>query len=520
MNIAALLHDTAARRAGQIAIVHRGRRIAFEELDRAASAAARDLAEAGVRPGWRVLVLVPMSIDLYVVLVALFRLRAAAVIVDPSAGRDRLERCVTRVAPDAMVGVPKGHLLRLFAPAVRRIRRHVAVGGYVPFARRVRLVSRGAADAVTACEPDTPALITFTSGSTGEPKAVVRTHAFLLAQHRALADSLALRAGEVDLTTLPVFLLGNLASGVTSVVPDADLRAPAAIAPAPVLAQIRSERVTRTVASPAFLLRLTEAPDAAASLGAMQRIFTGGAPVFPRTLDRLAAAAPAAHVVAVYGSTEAEPIAEIERRELADEDRAAMRRGAGLLAGRPVSAVRVRVVEDRWGNALGPWTSADLARATLPAAEAGEIVVAGDHVLRGYLDGRGDSETKIRVDADVWHRTGDAGCFDARGRLWLLGRCSAKVDDERGRLYPFAVECAVSDVAGLRRTAFVGRGGRRTLVLELENGAVAADVLREVRARIGWADIDETVVVPRIPVDGRHNAKVDYPALQRLLESA
>ena len=80
-----------ARRVGdRDAIVERRRRITFRELDRAAGSAAGDLARAGVRPGMRALVFSPMSIALYTTMIALFRLRAAAVFVDPSAGRERL----------------------------------------------------------------------------------------------------------------------------------------------------------------------------------------------------------------------------------------------------------------------------------------------------------------------------------------------------------------------------------------------------------------------------------------------
>jgi olefin beta-lactone synthetase len=517
MNIASILHDEAARRGGQPAIVHAGRTIAFDALDRAASNAARDLRALGVAPDARVLLLVPMSIELYVVLIALFRLRATAVVVDPSAGVGRLTTCVARVVPDGLVAAPKGHLLRLLSAAVRRIPVRAAIGGFAPFAQRIHVRSSGTADPVEPCSPDTPALITFTSGSTGEPKAAVRSHGFLLAQHRALADSLELAAGEVDLTTLPIFLLANLASGVTSVVSDADLRAPGAIDPAPVLRQIATHGVSRTVASPAFLLRLAADPSAGATLARMRHIFTGGAPVFPRTLDILARCAPGANVVAVYGSTEAEPIAEIERRQISDSDRRAMQGGAGLVAGAPVRHVQLAIVGDRWGTPLGPWTSAQMTDEHLPAGQHGEIVVTGEHVLGGYLDGHGDSETKIRVGDRVWHRTGDAGYLDNTGRLWLLGRCAAKVDDEAGRVYPFAVECAASGVEGLHRCAFVRHRGSRVLVVELEPGANQDAVTSSVSERLTWARLANVLVVPRIPVDGRHNAKVDYPALETML---
>ena len=139
--------------------------------------------------------------------------------------------------------------------------------------------------------------------------------------------------------------------------------------------------------------------------------------------------------------------------------------GAGLLAGPPVSSIRLRILPDRWGDALGPWTTEHLESQQLPSGQPGEIVVSGDHVLPGYLDGVGDSESKIHVDGRVWHRTGDAGYVDDRGRLWLLGRCSAKVSDSHGVVYPFAVEAAASGLveigidAGRIRTERFGPTG-------------------------------------------------------------
>jgi acyl-CoA synthetase (AMP-forming)/AMP-acid ligase II len=519
VNIAGVLEEQAGRFGDRDAIVERQRSITFRELDRAAASAAGDLARAGVRPGMRALVFSPMSIALYTTMIALFRLRVTAVFVDPSAGRERLNRSVARVRPDAFVAVPRAHWLRLTSPAIRAIPIKAAIGGGVPGAAAIARRVSDAAASIEPCDPDTPAIITFTSGSTGEPKAAVRTHGFLIAQHGALVDSLELAPGEIDLCTLPIFLLANLASGVTSVIPDADLRAPGAIDPAPVDAQIRAMRPTRTVASPAFVARLIDhAVRHGGHLSTFHRIYTGGAPVFPGMLDAIAAAAPNASVVAVYGSTEAEPIAKIDRRDISADDRAAMTRGAGLLAGRSASSIQLRILPDRWGTPVGPWTAADLERDTLGPDEVGEIVVTGEHVLCGYLDGHGDEETKVKVGEHVWHRTGDAGYLDAQGRLWLLGRCSAKANDGDGVLYPLAVECAAGAVPGVGRTAFVMHRQRRLLAAEVD-GEVAA-VRAELMERLAWAKLADVVIVPRIPVDRRHNAKVEYPALLQVLDRA
>lgn len=520
MNLVALVTAQAATRPHAPATIEsprgRVRVMTFAELDDAAQRAAAMLRAAGLREGDAVLVFQPMSAELYVALLALFRLGATAMFLDPSAGAVHLEACCELQPPRALIASAKAHLLRLRSRALRQIPLKFAIGLPVPGARRWS----GWRDCAPLSEvfpatEDTAALLTFTSGSTGQPKAAVRTHGFLRAQHRVLERNLALQPGEVDLATLPVFLLANLASGVTSVIPDADLRAPGRIEPDPVLQQVSAHQVTRCAASPAFFERLLEGERTQpGALAGLRKIFTGGAPVFPRLLEALGQAAPDACVEAVYGSTEAEPIAHIERREMHAEDHAAMRGGAGLLAGQPVAEIELRVLREQWGTPLGALSEAEFAARWVPAGEAGEIVVSGEHVLSGYLQGRGDAETKFRVGGSVWHRTGDAGRLDAEGRLWLLGRCSAQVTDARGSLWPFAVECSALGDLRVRRAALASVRGRRVLAVEGENLERGDAALLQALA---WAKLDRLVPVKRLPVDRRHNAKIDYPALAALL---
>lgn len=523
MNIAARLAARAALDAQAPALIdtHQGRpRVTtFAELDRASASGAALLHGLGARPGDAVVVLHRMSLELYAALIAVFRLGCVAVVPEPSASRAQVAAALAPLPIAGFVATRKAHVLRLLHPVFRQARWAVSLDGWVPGAARWPRGDHDATrDTLADVAADAPALVTFTSGSTGVPKVAVRSHGFLLAQHDVLARSLHLTPGEVDLSTLPVFVLANLASGVTSVLPDADLRAPGSIAAAPVIAQMRRHAVTRTAASPGLLARLVDEAERTAHSLPLRTIHVGGAPVFPPFLDRLAHAAPHAEVVSVYGSTEAEPIAEIDRRAITDADRQRMRDGGGLVAGAPVPEIALRILAEPWDPApLGELPAGAFESRCAAAGQPGEIVVHGGHVLPGYLGGRGDGDTKFRVDGRVWHRTGDAGALDDGGRLWLLGRCSARVDDADGVLYPFSVECAAVHCPGVARAAFTTHEGRRLLLVQ---ASVTTPLnLAEVSAGVAWAHLHEIREYPVIPVDRRHNAKIDYTALPGVLRS-
>lgn len=527
-NIAITLQQQARVRPGQPAIIDtvRGqpRSTTFAVLADHVARAVSFLDGFGLQPGDPVLVFQPMSLELYVALIALFQRGSVAMFLDPSAGRAHIDRCCAMSPPKLFIGSAKAHLLRLLSPGVRKIPRKIVVdsegGGWIPGAVRGSDAQKcPPSNATFNALPDSPALLTFTSGSTGQPKAALRTHGFLLAQHAALEKALAMEAGAVDLTTLPIFVLSNLAAGVTSVIPNADLRKPGSIDPAPVFEQVRQYQPATSGASPALFERLAAHHEATGEmLSSLRRIYTGGAPVFPRLMDRLAAAAPDAEIYAVYGSTEAEPIAHIGLSEISSADRDAMVGGKGLLTGEPVEEIALRILPVRWGTPLGPFTKAEFDDLALRPNEPGEIVVSGNHVLKGYVNGTGDLETKFRVDGAVWHRTGDAGYRDGRGRVWLLGRCSARIEDENGVVYPFAVECAALEDASVARAALIALDGKRLLVVE--PAAKQSVDIDSLKSRLSWSHLARVITIAKIPVDKRHNAKIDYPALVRLISRA
>lgn len=520
MNVARLLQRQAERRPEVPALIEgRGehRRVCtFSDLNHRAAQAARLMQYEGLQPGDTVLLLQPMSVELYVAVTALLRCGLVAMVPDASAGRHHLAACCRRREPDALIGPPNAHLLRLLVSELWSVPTAFVTGRWpVPGGTRWRTHRDRQADpTLEDTDADTPALLTFTSGSTGVPKAAVRTHGHLQAQYTALCDALSLQPGETDLATLPIFVLANLARGRTTVLPDADLRCPANVDAEVVIKQVRTERPTSTTGSPAFYECLLDTNDDV--LRDFERVATGGAPLFPDTLQRFRDAAPETTILAVYGSTEAEPIAHIPTHEIRTADWRAMRKGAGLLAGPPVDEVELRIVPDRWGTPIGPFSEEEFERDCCPPGNAGEIVVTGPHVLPGYLEGVGDEETKFEVDGTRWHRTGDAGRLDEEGRLWLLGRCHARIEDERGTVYPFPMESAARTVPGVRRAAYLAHRNDRVLVVEPPTNADPPSA-QQLRTHLP-EPVDDLIVLDHIPVDRRHNAKIEYPALKSELD--
>lgn len=511
MNLVNHLADRAKKHPERIALIDSEQSMSYADLYAYVCGASKQLIGSGLKKGDTVLILQPVSIPLYISLLAVFHAGMTVMFIDPSAGKVMMGNSLALHRPQAFIGVGKAHLLRLTLPEIRKINYHFHSSGWVPLSRKWKTNS---AEPFAPAEvtSDEAALITFTSGSTGMPKAACRTHGFLLAQHQALAESLNYVEGEVDLVTLPVFTLANLASGLTSVLADTDLRFPARADSQAIATQCRKYQVTRCAASPAFFTKLHHDK----LLPNFKAIYTGGAPVFPVLLDEVQKAHPKMNVVTVFGSTEAEPIAHISWKEVSSEDRQMMNSGKGLLVGKAVEATQLRIIPDRTGEKIAPMSEEELLSLTLPVGSIGEVIVSGDHVLKGYLQGLGDEENKIRIGDEIWHRTGDAAWKDGEDRIWLVGRCSAAIQQEgKERIYPFGIECAAMSFPELKRCALMLHEDQVTLFIE---GAISPSREAELLAKTQPHGVDRICSIPMIPVDKRHNAKIDYPALKEVLE--
>ena len=523
MNLVEFLDQSALQMPDAAAIIDHPtvapRITSFANLRTRSAQIATLFARAGVHAGDGIVILVPMSAELYAVIAAALRVGAVPVFIAPEQADAQLARCRGAIPLRAFVGTPMACLFRLLHPPLREIRAVFvtqgwmpgttsigAAGGLPPLARRVT----GLADA--------PAMLTFTAGSTGVGKGVMRSHRLLQATQEILLRKLVLRPGSVNAATMPALVMANLAQGVTSLIPPGDWRSPAKVDPTRLAGAITRWHAESLLASPSVVERLSAHCLASGrrleSLGA---VFMGGAPVFLPVMERASRIAPHAGVTALYGSTEAEPIALIRLDEISAADRAAVAHGAGLPAGQPIEEIRLAILEDLWGRPLGRLSGEAYRSMLKPAGEAGEIVVCGPHVSPAYLGGLGDAENKFHLGSEVWHRTGDAGRLDEQGRLWLTGRCAARVGEAPVAVYPLMVEAALAGHPFIARAAFVGHRGRRLLVVTLTPGADKAH-LEPLARLLPWAGIEQIVCLPAIPLDRRHNAKTDYPRLHRELD--
>jgi acyl-CoA synthetase (AMP-forming)/AMP-acid ligase II len=174
-----------------------------------------------------------------------------------------------------------------------------------------------------------------------------------------------------------------------------------------------------------------------------------------------------------------------------------------LIAGPPTPGTSLAILHDQWGTPLPKLTQAEFDALRVPQGNIGEIVVAGDHVVRSYVGGIGNAESKIDVEGRIWHRTGDAGWLDAQGRLWLAGRCAYRLKDAPP-LYPLQVEAAARAALGPRPLAAARVENQAVLIVEGDAPAAAFGV-------------DRVVSVSKIPLDRRHQSKIDYASLKALL---
>jgi olefin beta-lactone synthetase len=503
--------------------------LTFAELDAEVAAWFARLERAGVRRGERTLVMVRQGLPLIASVFALFRLGAVPIVIDPGMGLKPFLRCVAHSRPTALVGIPLAQILsRVFRAAFRSVRARVHANGSLtarltPASGLADFKSQIPASAATAAPGDLAAVL-FTSGSTGAPKGVCYEHGMFEAQVRLIRDTYGIEPGEIDLPLLPIFALFNPALGMTTIVPELDPRRPAALDPAKIVQAIQQENVTNSFGSPTLWRKIGEhCRERGIALPSLRRVLCAGAAVPADLWENSRTFLPHGRLHSPYGATEALPIATVS----ADEIDAHSTRGACV--GRLLPGIEVKIV------AVTDAPIATLADAReLPPGEVGEIVVRGPVVTRSY-DALPEANATAKIaasssqlstlnsqlgadSAPVWHRMGDCGYVDAKGRLWFCGRKVERVETGNGTLHTEPCEQVFRTHPRARRCALIGLGprGRQQPALVAETALRGDTDAAALAAELGalavrhphTAAISRFYFREKFPVDVRHNAKI------------
>lgn len=530
--IAALFALVAAERPTQIAIaVGRSRRGAaqtfaettFRELASRTDAVAHALTALGIGRGARVTVLMEPGASWFAVVFGLLTIGAVPVFVDPAIGPRRVAACLRSAQPVAFIGSALANVTRRLFAWGRPTIRLTVTAGRGPFARyrldRLLTAAPRASFPAARCVADDPAAIFFTSGSTGPPKGVIGTHGSLSAQVEILRALYGITPGGCDLVTFPLFALYAPLHGRTVVIPQMNQTRPAASNPALMVDASEKFSCESLFASPVIVRNLGRyCEEHRVRPTTIRRVVSAGAPSRLADLDRLRRALPAGSAIHTpYGATEALPVTSIGVEELFDT-RLQTESGAGVCVGRPVPGVDVAIIPIQDGIAS---FCDDLRR---PHHTIGEIVAHGPVVSPAYLEPQYTRAAKIDgpPGSSPWHRMGDAGYLDDRGRVWMCGRVSHRVVTGSSTLYTIPCERVFNTHEDVESTALVGvRVGdavEPALCVQVKPSlwplarATRERLVRELRSlaeqHAHTAPITRFYFRRDFPLDPRHNSKI------------
>jgi acyl-coenzyme A synthetase/AMP-(fatty) acid ligase len=497
-----------------------GRSVSFADLDADVRRMAAGLVEHGVQRGDRVALLVPPGIDLTVCLYACWRMGAVVVVVDAGLGARGISRALKSATPKFLIGVSRALIAaRVLAWPGERI----SAGNLNPSLERALRVTtsldalRRLGDGRPA--PPTPedsdlAAVLFTSGATGPAKGVSYRHHQLQAQRDALARVYEIADDDRFVAAFAPFALYGPAMGVPSVVPAMSVTEPGTLRAVALADAVEAIDATLVFASPAALRNvITTAGDLAPrqrnALARVRMVLSAGAPVPRSTLRALAEIMPNAEAHTPYGMTEVLPVSDVTPGEI---DAAGA--GTGICVGVPLSEVTVAISPlDDVGAATGDLTQ--------DSDVSGEVCIRAAYVKDGY-DKLWFTQNASAQPAH-WHRSGDVGHLDRDGRLWIEGRMIHIITTADGPVTPVGIEQAIESIPGIGLAAAVGVGpiGTQQVVVvvaateparrpDLAPEALAASVRRVVDV-----DVAAVFVVPSLPVDKRHNSKIDRTRVRR-----
>ena len=504
-------------REGRVAYTH----LTFRQLDIESDCIATGLHETGIRRGVRTILMVKPSLDFFALVFALFKVGAVPVVVDPGMGVGRMLNCLKESRAQALIGIPPAHVLRTLAPQYfKHVKTPITVGARWFWGgstlRQVRS-RQWTPYRIADTRGDEIAAILFTTGSTGPAKGVYYTHGVFDAQVRNIRAQFGITPDEIDLPTFPLFALFDPALGMTAIIPDMDPTKPARVNPERIIEAIVNHGVTNMFASPALLNRVGGfGKQKGIKIPTLKRVISAGAPVTPANIEQFSSMLVGdAQIHTGYGATEAMPVSSFNSDDILSETRKLSEQGFGMCVGRPIADTRVRIIRIT-DSPIATW----LDELLVPDGETGEIIVQGDQVTRSYFERpRDDALSKINDGNIFWHRMGDLGWMDKKGRIWFCGRKSHRVVTGRKTLFTVPCEAIFNNHPCVFRSALVGVGPKGdqhpVICIEMEADANAQDQDRLKQELLNMAkespiteDIDTILFHRSFPVDIRHNSKI------------
>jgi len=521
-----------------------GEAITYRDLRDGAERVARGLHQSDFRPGQSVVIMLPTGREYFFTFFGILLAGGVPVPIYPPARPTQIEDHLTRHA--GIVANCQGRMLVTVAEAKR-------LGGLLKARteslREVvtvdELTARDGAFTPPAVKPADTAFLQYTSGSTGNPKGVVLTHANLLANIRAMGEALDLQSDEVFVSWLPLYhdmgligaWLGNLHYAIPLVI-----MSPLAFLSRPQrwLKAIDRHRGTFS-AAPNFayelcLRRVADADLEDLDLSTWRRAFNGAEAVNPETLRRFAerfrrCGFRAEAMMPVYGLAECSVglafppmgrgplIDRVERDTFMDTGRAEPVPAADghalsfVACGRPLTGHQIRVV--------------DGAGRELPERRQGRLQFRGPSTTGGYF--RNPKATAELFDGD-WLNSGDLA-YIAGGDVHITGRSKDIIIRAGRNIYPAEFEDAVGDLDGLRKGAVAVFGsadaasGTERLVVLAETRKRQAEDLDRLRAEINALAVDlvggppdDVVLAPPRTVLKTSSGKVRRAACRELYE--
>lgn len=513
----AVVYPAGRDKNGRVAYSH----FTFLQLDRESDCYAHGLEMAGIRRNTRTILMVKPGPEFFALTFALFKIGAVPVVVDPGMGIRRMLCCLEESRPEAFIGIPVAHLLRTVCSRFfRTVKTWITVGQRWfwggPTLKHIRQTPWKPYPVAKTMQDEIAAIL-FTTGSTGPAKGAVYTHGIFDAQIRHIRSHFGITTDEIDLPTFPLFSLFDPALGMTAVIPDMDPAKPGLANPKKIVETIIDHGVTNMFASPALLNRVGRyGKNMGIKLPSLKRVISAGAPASLHSIEMFASMlCKDAEIHTPYGATEAMPVASIGSDEILSETGRFGKEGYGICVGHPVDGIETRIIKisdspvEKWSDDL-----------VLPSGEIGEITVTGDLVTKEYFEKQeADAIAKIRDKDRIWHRMGDVGWTDKKGRIWFCGRKNHRVITENGTLFSVPCETIFSNHPMVFRSALVGVGPKPrqkpVICIELEHGndgkdreGLKKELLKLAKSNVLTKNIETVLFHNAFPVDVRHNSKI------------